>query len=599
MPFAHTMPVIACSQTRRFAILGHWLLLAALLAGLGAAAPACAASTAPLALDDASPLIQAWPAVTVLSDPGKQLTLTEVRAAAAQFAAPTTASATLGHRKDAVWLRLPLAVSASSDGRWLLDIDYPLLNRIDVYLVDAGGQLVQQALLGNQQPFQQRPVRSRSHALELLLTPAASYELWLRIETLGGMIVPITLNKPTEFLQRALGEQMLQGLLAGLGLCLLLYSLGQWVILREALFLKYMVLTFGSLMFSVVQFGIGAQFLWTDNLWLEQHVAGLMALTAAAGTFLFVEQALSGTRNYRHFGRLMKSGAELLCVVGVAYALDLIDVHVVSAVIGTVGLAPALLGLPGAVTLARRGDSVGWYFLVAWLAYFVCTFAMVALIKGYLPANAWTLHSFQIGATLDMLLFLRVLGLRMQAMHTAARRATLERDELMSMALTDALTGLPNRRGLNAALSHGLTQCSPSRMLAVYVLDLDDFKLVNDRFGHDVGDELLVAVTLRLQATLRASDVVARLGGDEFVVLASGLHHTQQAEDLGAQLVQAFQQPIELRQQQCRIGLTIGYALAPHDGADPSTLLKRADAAMYEGKQSGKLCLRRGEVAAT
>ena len=93
--------------------------------------------------------------------------------------------------------------------------------------------------------------------------------------------------------------------------------------------------------------------------------------------------------------------------------------------------------------------------------------------------------------------------------------------------------------------------------------------------------------------------MVARLGGDEFVVLASGLHHTQQAEDLGAQLVQAFHQPIELRRQQCRIGRTIGYALAPHDGSDPSTLLKRADAAMYEGKRSGKLCLRRSEEVTT
>lgn len=595
------MPATPCTSPNRQLTLGRWLLSLALLAGFSIVAvfPAQAAPlVTPLVLSDASPRVEAWPAVTVLSDPGKQLTLAQARAAAAQFTLPTTARATLGHRKDAVWLRVPMGVAPGSDGEWLLDIDYPLLNRIDVYLLDSSGTLVQQALLGNQQPFAQRPVRSRSHALELRLAPAASYELWLRVETQGGMILPITLNKPTAFLQRALGEQMLQGLLAGLGLCLLLYSLGQWISLSEPLFLKYVVLIFGSLMFSVVQFGIGAQFLWTDNLWIEGHLAGLMALMASGGTFLFVEQALSGTRNYRYFVPLMKGGAALLAVVGVAYALDIIDVHVVSAVIGTVGLAPALLGAPGAVALARRGDSVGWYFLVAWLGYFVCTSTMVALIKGLVPANALTLHSFQIGATLDMLLFLRVLGLRMQAVHRAAQNAALERDDLMSQALTDALTGLPNRRGLHAALSHGLSQCSPQRMLAVYVLDLDDFKQVNDRFGHDVGDELLVAVARRLRTTLRASDVVARLGGDEFVVLAHGLNRAEQADELGTQLVHAFNAPISLRTQECRVGLTFGYALAPTDGTDAASLLKRADAAMYENKQSGRLRLARGAETA-
>ena len=199
------MPATSCTSPNRPLTLGRWLLSLALLAGFSIVAvfPAQAAS---LVLSDASPRVEAWPAVTVLSDPGKQLTLAQARAAAAQFTLPTTARATLGHRKDAVWLRVPMGVSPSSDGEWLLDIDYPLLNRIDVYLLDAGGTLVQQALLGNQQPFAQRPVRSRSHALELRLTPAASYELWLRVETQGGMILPITLNKPTAFLQRALGE---------------------------------------------------------------------------------------------------------------------------------------------------------------------------------------------------------------------------------------------------------------------------------------------------------------------------------------------------------------------------------------------------------
>jgi diguanylate cyclase len=128
------------------------------------------------------------------------------------------------------------------------------------------------------------------------------------------------------------------------------------------------------------------------------------------------------------------------------------------------------------------------------------------------------------------------------------------------------------------------------------MLDLDGFKQVNDRFGHDVGDELLVAVAQRLKAHLRSSDVVARVGGDEFVVMASGPHNERQAHDLGSKLLEAFEQPFDLSRQRCSVGLTIGYVLVPLDGVDAVDLLRRADAAMYLGKQSGKNCLRRGEL---
>jgi len=119
------------------------------------------------------------------------------------------------------------------------------------------------------------------------------------------------------------------------------------------------------------------------------------------------------------------------------------------------------------------------------------------------------------------------------------------------------------------------------------------------RRGHDVGDELLVAATHRLQGTLRQSDLIARLGGDESVVVSGQLQSPQQAHDLGQKLLDAFHAPFALDTVQIKVGLTIGYAMAPEDSMDAATLLKLADAAMYSGKQSGKFCLRRnrGDLA--
>ena len=527
---------------------------------------------------------QAWPAISLLSDPAKTLTPEQALARLDQFTPPTGPVGTLGLRKDAVWLRIPLELRPDAAGSWILNIDYPVLNRVDVHLA-RDGQLIQHAVLGNLVPLAQRPMGSRSPALTLDLHTGGAYELLLRVETAGAMILPITLSRPAAFHARALGEQMLQGVLNGLGLCLLIYSLAQGISLREPLFAKYALLISGSLLFSLLQFGVGAQYLWPDQLWVELHMGGLSALIAACGSFLFVEQTLANPEGSRWFSRVMKVGAALCVLFALLFALDLIDLHIVTAVISTLGLAPALLGLPGAVRRARRGDSVGSYFLVAWAAYFVFTAVAVAVIKGQIAATAWTMHAFQIGATLDMLIFMRVLGLRTLAIKAAALQAARERDLLHSLAHTDPLTGLANRRGLTIALNTALARCTQDQQVAVFLLDLDGFKQINDSHGHEVGDALLVAVGQRLQVRLHPGDLVARLGGDEFIVMCTGLRKAQQADDLAARLREAFAKPFELSGKRCAVGVSVGLALAPAQGRDAAELVKQADAAMYRGKQ--------------
>ncbi|MFM6992189.1 MAG: diguanylate cyclase domain-containing protein [Rhodoferax sp.] len=549
---------------------------------------------ASLLLDDSYPQVQVWPAVKVLADPGKALGLDDVRRRVGEFQSPKTAYGTLGLREDAVWLHVPFSLSDKSAGFWVLDVDYAVLNRIDIHLV-SDGKLIESARLGNLLPFDQRLVGGRAHSFGFGAKPGTSYELFMRVENSGSMILPITLNRPAAFLTRALAEQMLQGLLTGLALCLLIYSLAQWASLGESLFAKYALLISGSLLFSLLQFGVGAQYIWSGNVWMELHMGGLSALIAATGSFLFIEGALAGPDMPRWMSSLMKGGAALTALSALCYALDWLTVYQVTAIVSTLGLAPALLGLPGAIHRARRGDSVGIYFLLAWAVYFVTTAILIEVIKGRVGVNFWTLHSFQFGATFDMLLFMRVLGLRTKALKAAVQTATIERDTFHSLAHTDPLTGLPNRRSLDQSINAAIQGAGPEKLMAIYMLDLDGFKGVNDQHGHDVGDELLIAVAKRLQDCLRATDLITRLGGDEFLVVSSGLKSPQQAQELGDKLLKSFSEDFVLSSQTCRVGMTIGYALAPTDSKDTRELLKLADAAMYAGKQSGKNCVKRGD----
>jgi len=556
------------------------------------------AGSSPLLLNDERGAIDAWPAVTLLSDPSLQLSVEDVLAQSDKFAPPPSVGATLGVRPDAVWLRIPFEVASTSDAQWILDVNHSDLNHIGVYLTTSG-YVVQQATLGSLHPYAHRPLQSRSHALTLNLRPGLQYELLVRIQTRGAMILPISFYKPAAMLSKAVNEQMLQGVLTGLALCLLVYSVGQWLSLREPLFIYYALLTSGSLLFSMHLFGVGRQFLWSDSLWHEVHMGGLSALLATCGSFLFIGQALSEPDSNKRFLRFMRCGAALCVLLALAYGLDAISTRAIAAIVSILGLVPALMGIPGAARRAIRGDGVGTSLLLAWLVYFIATAIVIGVINGWVPVNFWTLHSFQFGATLDMLLFMRVLGLRTKALRLEALDANRERDAMHSLAHTDPLTGLPNRRGLSIALASALPHSGPNSLLAVYVMDLDGFKPVNDRHGHDVGDELLIAVTRRLQGHVRQSDVVARLGGDEFVVMAGHLGSSQQAQELGLKLLEAFRTPFSLGDLQVEVGLTIGYAIAPDDSNDALGLLKLADAAMYSGKQGGKFCLRRntGDLA--
>jgi diguanylate cyclase (GGDEF)-like protein len=529
--------------------------------------------------------VDLWPHARVLVDPDRTLTLEQVLAAPERFAIPRGAYATLGMTKDVVWLRVPVTVADGGDGTWILELDYALLQRVEIYSLRSG-KLARRLTLGISQPFAKRPLRGRSHAVPLEFAPGSSNEILLRIDT-PAKILPMSLSRLQVFHSHALHEQFLQGTFAALGLVLLVFSLAQWLSMREALYVKYALLVLCSMTYSVHFFGIGEMYLWTDHGWAGRHMAGVTALLAAAATALFVEDAMSGDL-HRWLARGLRAVAVLHVIAALAYGVDLIDLQTVAILMSTTGLAPAVMGMPGALAKARRGDSVGGWFLIAWIGYFISSAVMVGVVTGRVGANFWTLHSFQIGHMLDMLIFMRIAVLRTASKHREARRAVQERDTLHSLAHSDPLTGLLNRRGFDDALAGALARATPERMLALYVIDLDGFKPVNDQFGHDVGDELLRVVAQRLRTSVRAGDGVARVGGDEFVVMADGLTNETQARELGLKLLEAFRTPFVLGENTCRVSATIGYALAPVDAPDASTSLKAADAAMYAGKQDGK-----------
>ncbi len=161
--------------------------------------------------------------------------------------------------------------------------------------------------------------------------------------------------------------------------------------------------------------------------------------------------------------------------------------------------------------------------------------------------------------------------------------------ELLRLGNEDGLTGLPNRHWLGQFLPAALARAgADGSMLALLFIDLDGFKSVNDSRGHAEGDQVLRAAAQRLKAVLRPSDCVVRLGGDEFVVLLEPVEGEARVARVAERIAAAVEEPFLLGAERHKLGASIGISLYPRDGADPETLLKNADIAMYSVKVAGK-----------
>ena len=183
------------------------------------------------------------------------------------------------------------------------------------------------------------------------------------------------------------------------------------------------------------------------------------------------------------------------------------------------------------------------------------------------------------------------------AVRDATERKQAER-RITELAQTDPLTGLSNRLLLHEYISQALVAAeSNGSAVAVFCLDLDRFKLVNDMFGHHAGDHLLVEVASRLRAMTRDTDLVARFGGDEFIAVQPFAGEMSEVDALARRLIKSLAEPYIIEGRAVEISASIGISCYPANAGDVDLLLKQADLALYRAKQEGRACYRLFEPA--
>jgi len=296
-------------------------------------------------------------------------------------------------------------------------------------------------------------------------------------------------------------------------------------------------------------------------------------------------------------------GVMALAAAGVFFAATdlLVPYGVIMRTLSVVACATAGIVLYVSVRAMLAGYRPARFFLLAWSALLV--FIALGALRNFalVPTHFVTVNGLHIGLALDILLLSFALADRINTLKRAtasAQAAMREREhvveQLRHMAQHDPLTGLPNRISMQQRLALAIEFAKRNRKkLAVMLVDLDDFKRINDARGHPVGDHVLVAVAGRLRSSVRGSDTVARYGGDEFVVLAGELDRAQDAGHIAEKIADMVSVPLAVDGAVEKVGCSIGISLYPDNSEVPEVLIERADRAMYAAKTAKMATTRR------
>ncbi len=616
----------------------------AVLAVLIFASAALASEPAPLPGADGRVALSAF--VEVLEDAGGRLRLDDVRGPqhAARFARAGDNPVNFGYTRSAWWLRFSLPGGAPSGEDLLLEVAFPSLDRIELYLPDAqpGSEPLYWArIAGDQFPWAAREVQHRNTLFRFTApTAPGPHAYYLRVESKNVLTVPLTLWRPEAFAQHDRGVQLILGLFYGLALALVLYNLMLYAAVQDRVYLYYVLYAaaFGTFLFGFD--GLAYQYLWPESPWLANHaVATLLALALAFGA-QFVRAFFDTGRIAPMADRVVLAiVAAGIALAGCAASGWGLDYGMVLRTVSVLGFTMAAMATVIAVRALLSGYRPARYFLLAWAA--MLAFIALGALRNFtlVPSNFVIIYGLHFGFALDVLLLSFALGDRINLLRRersaahgevleaqrlllevtreneleleqriAVRTAELndvnarlraeasERDLLMQqlreqeeqlrfMAQHDPLTGLPNRTSMQQRLALALELAKRNRKkVAVMMVDLDEFKIINDTRGHPAGDQALVQLAARLRTSVRGSDTVARYGGDEFVILAGELDRAEDAGMVAEKVADMIQVPLAIEGGPARVSCSIGISVFPDHAEDAEALIALADKAMYAAK---------------
>jgi diguanylate cyclase (GGDEF)-like protein len=523
--------------------------------------------------------------------------------------------ASFGFNQRHFWFKIPLQNIHRSDTPWFLRSNYPLLDKIDVYLL-GDSEVVQEFHSGDTFPFAQRPIRQPSFVFPLEIHTEQEYSLYLHIQTTSSLQLTLSLQTESNFWKTVANEYAVSAAFYAILLSMLFYNAVIFLIVRARSYLYYVLYIASFTVFMASIHGWGYQFLWPNSPRIHElsvvFTIGPVIIFAALFSSTFLKLAvIRPTLNRFVLSMVWISGAYCLATLILPYTIMIrvgAALAIFAAVIGMFSTTQEWL---------RSKNREVLLFIIAWSAV-LAGFTLYSGQKfGFLPINALTEHAIEIGALLEVLLLALGLADRInserkarmetqgkmldiqikanQELDNKVRERTEElellNDHLHTTSITDSLTQAKNRHYFDKKFPAEYRRAYRDKSwLALLIIDIDHFKLFNDNHGHQAGDVVLQAVANKIKEVVkRPSDAVTRYGGEEFTVLLPNTpkEGAYKVAERVRQSVAELQ--VTWQQQSLSVNVSIGLACcipSHHEGED--ILLKQADDFLYVAKDQGR-----------
>lgn len=502
------------------------------------------------------------------------------RLAAGEFRPSRSPVPKLGEAGSPLWLHLSIDNPGQRSLTYRIYTAQGWVDRVDVWVLTPDGPSPRHWAAGDELSPSRHLRPGLGYAFDTPLPPGRS-ELFLRADSVDAAVLPLRLvplwraGALEASTARWIGgvQGFLLALMATFGLL--------WFGLRQRVHLRYVGYVAACLALHGVATGVAATWLWPGTPALQRYAIPIGMVAVAGAGLAFARAFLGLTRLSPSLDRLVVwSVRSALLMMAVAVAMD---AHRVAIYLGLLSLVLSTLAMVGLGVLAlRRHGEQATVFLCAAVLAMIGTGVTTLAVTGALPFGTLALRAIDLGVMLEAIVWALALGLRLRrAQHDGARA--------LALAQRDVLTGLPNRRGfLDQALPVWSTAARKSRPLSAVVMDIDHFKHINDRHGHEAGDRVLIEVADRLGSACRSGDILARWGGEEFVLLlpeTRGDEASVLAERLRELIAQA---PVPLGDGRST-AFTASFGVSVRLGAMRlEDLLRAAEAALHAAKDAGR-----------
>lgn len=529
------------------------------------------ASAAPFTIAADQQQTSLSPFLRLLEDPTGQLEFAQIQTPEFQkkLKPLQSSSVNFGFTRSAYWVSFTLRNSSDQALQLLIRQDYPLIDHLNFWAPNEEGGW-QEIATGDRLPFDSRPLALRDFIFPVKIPPQSERTYYLRFATEGALNIGLSVGRETALLNRLSFEHLLLGIYYGGFLVLIVYNLLLFTAVRESTYTYYMGFALSYGLYFSVHNGVAFQFLWPSNIWLSNE--GLLILLGLSLTFSvqFSRKICTSSQLTPRTDRVMHT--LMIALIALTAATPFFNYQLMALILSTLTLLTCILFLILGIITVIRGSISARYFLSAWATLLLSGIVYLLKTFGLLPHNVITQNAYQVGALLEMVLLSLALGARV--------------NELQKLGYTDQLSGLYNRRCFDEKLSREFDFASKSGTpLSLLLIDLDNFKNINDHYGHHQGDLSIRAIGQLIRKQVRRPVLAFRYGGDEFAILLPRTNEDQ-ATALAARLMHKV--------SHLKIGdmsMTASIGVAGYEGGNfemPAQLFKAADAALYKAKTKGR-----------